>query len=356
MPLGAQEGFQVIDEFGDNPGGLHMHIHVPENLPARPALVVALHGCTQNAAEFNHGTGWSSVAERVGAVILFPEQQSANNANLCFSWYQQEDTTRDQGEMHSIDQMVKHAIAKFDVDPKRVFITGFSAGGAMASAMLAAYPDVYAAGAAIAGLPYGAATSVYQALEAMQSNRSYSARELGDKVRTSTQLDVPWPRISIWHGSSDTTVNPGNADNIARQWLDLHELAECTSNTEEKGHHTRQVWRDEFGRNVVEMNIVSGLNHGVPISTSATEPCGVTGPMFLESGVSSTSEIARFWGLKETPDQSRSPKKAAASKRRRLTSRDPEDACAKVPALSGQVLSVADGAANQDGGMASDVQ
>lgn len=50
--------------------------------------------------------------------------------------------------------MAAHAASAYGADPARTFVTGLSAGGAMTSVMLAAYPDVFAAGAVIAGLPY----------------------------------------------------------------------------------------------------------------------------------------------------------------------------------------------------------
>ena len=104
----------------------------------------------------------------------------------------------------------------------RVFITGLSAGGAMTSAMLAAYPEVFAAGAIIAGLPYGTAGNVQQAFESMFQGRSHTAKEWGDLVRRASTHRGPWPRVSIWHGDLDATVKPVNADSLVQQWTDVH--------------------------------------------------------------------------------------------------------------------------------------
>src|ERR1700682_6464182 len=65
--------------FGSNPGQLRMFLHVPAKLPARPGLLVGLHGCTQSAASYDAGSGWSELAEHAGFVALFPEQQQSNN-------------------------------------------------------------------------------------------------------------------------------------------------------------------------------------------------------------------------------------------------------------------------------------
>ena len=155
-------------DFGSNPGELMMFSHVPENLPAGAPLVVILHGCGQSAAAYDRGAGWSTLADRLGFAVLAPEQNRTKHINGCFNWFLAGDTTRGGGEAASIRQMIAHAVAEHRLDPRRVYVTGLSAGGGMTSAMLAAYPEVFAGGAIIAGLPYGAAGSVQEALGTMR--------------------------------------------------------------------------------------------------------------------------------------------------------------------------------------------
>ena len=143
-----------INEFGTNPGALKMFAYVPEHdCRARSALVVVLHGCGQTAAGYDLGTGWSALAKRYGFALLMPEQQGGNNPNTCFNWFNPGDIARGGGEAASIRQMVARMVTEHKIDPRRVFITGLSAGGAMTSVMLATYPEVFAGGAIIAGLP-----------------------------------------------------------------------------------------------------------------------------------------------------------------------------------------------------------
>jgi len=139
--------------FGANPGNLRMFAYAPKDLPPKAPLVIALHGCTQTAAEYDHGTGWSSLADSLGFAVVYPQQQPANNPKNCFSWFLPDDIARGHGEARSIREMVEYAIATFAADRRKVFVTGLSAGGAMASVMLATYPEVFAGGAIIAGLP-----------------------------------------------------------------------------------------------------------------------------------------------------------------------------------------------------------
>ena len=289
-----------IEAFGANPGSLRMLAYVPDHLPPAPALVVALHGCTQTAAAYDHGTGWSTLADRHGFVVIYPEQQPRNNAKRCFSWFLPGDTTRGQGEAASIRQMIERATEEYGVDRRRVYVTGLSAGGAMASVMLATYPEVFAGGAIIAGLPYGCATNVQEAFEAMlnESEHSRSARALGDQVRAASAYRGPWPRISVWHGSADPIVKPSNGESIIRQWISVHGLNEHPSHEERYATHNRRVWNDASGNALVEAVTISGMGHGVPLSTGkGRESCGAVGPFFLDAGISSTHHIASFWGL-----------------------------------------------------------
>ncbi len=108
----------------------------------------------------------------------------------------------------------------------------------MASVMLATYPEVFAGGAIIAGLPYGCARSVQQAFDAMFTEQSPSAHALGDRVRAASGHRGPWPKISVWHGTADPIVKPSNAENIVSQWIDVHGLAAAFSYEKSSGSHT----------------------------------------------------------------------------------------------------------------------
>src|SRR4051812_18114873 len=120
-----------VTAFGSNPGNLRMFTYVPERRPVGAPLVVVLHGCTQTAAGYDEGAGWSTLAERYGFALLLPEQQRANNPNNCFNWFLPGDIRRGQGEALSIYQMIEHMVADEKLDRRRVFVTGLSAGGAM---------------------------------------------------------------------------------------------------------------------------------------------------------------------------------------------------------------------------------
>jgi poly(hydroxyalkanoate) depolymerase family esterase len=287
-----------IGDFGSNPGTLRMFSYVPAQLPVRPALVVALHGCAQAAASYDLGVGWSTLADRYGFVLLLPQQQMSNHPNNCFNWFQPVDIARDSGEALSIRQMIAATIAAHGIDRGRVFVTGLSAGGAMTSVMLATYPELFAGGAIIAGLPFGTAANVNEALESMFHVRARPAREWGDRVRAASRHRGPWPRVSVWHGSADTVVRADNADEIVKQWTDVHGLEPAPTLTETVDGYPRQVWRDRAGRDVIESYTIAGMAHGAPLATGVADThCGIPGAFVLDVGISSSYHIAKFWGL-----------------------------------------------------------
>ncbi len=316
MPGGGGDSrLTEVSAFGANPGELRMLSYTPPNLPPGAPLVVVLHGCTQTAGGFDTGTGWSTLAERHQFALLMPEQRRANNPNLCFNWFEPSDITRGSGEVASIRSMVSEMVSRHRLDAGRVFVTGLSAGGAMTAALLATYPDTFAAGAIIAGLPFGCAANVREAMSAMSHCPSHTDTEWGERVRRAAPTPTRRPRVSIWHGGSDTTVAPSNALESAKQWCNVHGLAASTGAEDKVDGTLHRSWSDRGGVKQVELFVVAGLGHAVPIDTRASGDRGVGQAMqhITEAGVSSTWRIARTWGLvPDSPTEARSAKPHAA--------------------------------------------
>lgn len=297
--------------FGTNPGSLLARSYVPQDVGAGAALVVVLHGCTQSASSYNLGSGWTSVADEHGFALLFPEQQRSNNPNLCFNWFSAADAGRGRGEALSIAQMVQEMCARHSLDPRRVYITGLSAGGAMTAAMLATYPDIFAGGAVIAGLPFGTATSVPQAFERMRGQEDMSADQLTGLVTSASDHPGPWPILSVWHGSSDRTVDSSNATALVEQWRGLHGVAAAPGMTETVAGQQRRVWCDQAGVPVIEEYMIGNMGHGTPLDAVPANDGETAGPYMLDVGISSTRRIIEFWGL----DQGRQSSRATAPRR-----------------------------------------
>jgi poly(hydroxyalkanoate) depolymerase family esterase len=286
--------------FGSNPGGLKMLSYVPVNLQQPTGLVVVLHGCGQTAAGYDLGAGWSTLAKRYGFALLMPEQQASNNGQSCFNWFNPEDTAREQGEAGSIRQMIARMVRDHAINEHRIFVTGLSAGGAMTSVMLATYPEVFAGGAIIAGLPFGVASNVREALNGMYQSSSRPAGELGDLVRSASTHKGPWPKLSVWHGSADRTVNPANANEIVKQWLDVHDLPPTPMSEGTVDGYPRQVWWNADGETIVESYTITDMAHGTPLGLADNdERYGAQGAFLIEAGISSSYHIANFFGLTE---------------------------------------------------------
>src|SRR5258708_122024 len=183
--------------FAPNPGNLRMFQYLPEGIRPGAPLVVVLHGCGQTAGGYDLGAGWSLLADQLGFAVLAAEQKAVNNPNTCFNWFNPEDIAHGEGEAASIAAMIQSLVQTHSLDVTRVFITGLSAGGAMTAVMLATYPELFAGGAIIAGLPFGAAANVRDALESMRSAPLRTPRQWGDAVRAASAHLGPWPQISI---------------------------------------------------------------------------------------------------------------------------------------------------------------
>jgi poly(hydroxyalkanoate) depolymerase family esterase len=303
-----------IRNFGSNPGALRMFAYRPSQVPAECALVVVLHGCAQTAAGYDLGAGWSTLADRYGFALLFPEQQRSNNPNGCFNWFQTGDIERGNGEALSIRQMVAKMVSDYGIDAARVFVTGLSAGGAMTSVMLATYPDVFAGGAIVAGMPYGAASNAQQAFETMFQCPPRSARAWGDLVRGASPHHGRWPRVSVWHGGADPTVIPANAKEIVKQWTDVHGLSLTPAMQMMADGYPRQVWVNRAGVELIESHTITNMAHGTPLATGeGDDRCGVAGPFLLDVGISSSYHIAKFFGLASTDLRAGAPTKSEIS-------------------------------------------
>lgn len=291
--------------FGSNPGNLDAFTYVPADSGASPrALVVALHGCTQKASNYDDETGWVQLADKFHFAMLFPQQKTANNPSNCFNWFDPIDNQRNRGEALSIKQMIDTMLAdtSLNLDKKQVYVTGLSGGGAMTAVMMATYPEVFAGAAPIAGLPYGCAHDLLSAFTCMGKIGNVpdlSPAEWGNRVTTASPSST-FPRVSIWHGTRDGTVKPENAREMIEQWTNVLGLSQ-TPQVDATFKTTRhQVFEDSTGRPMVEAYFVNNMAHGTPIDPgSGNDQCGKSPHDIytIEAGICSSFFISKFWGL-----------------------------------------------------------
>jgi poly(hydroxyalkanoate) depolymerase family esterase len=215
----AEAAMTPVTDFGSNPGALDMFEYVPANLPSGRPLVIVLHGCTQQAASMEPA-GWNALADKYQFAVVYAQQRSANQNLSCFTWYDTADISRGAGEAESILEMVDKEIATHKIDAGRVYVTGISAGAAMSAVMLAAYPDRFRAGSIMAGLPYKCATDISTASTC--SNNPRTPEQWGDLVRGAfAGFSGTYPRVQIWHGSTDAVVPTANSTELVKQWTNV---------------------------------------------------------------------------------------------------------------------------------------
>ena len=303
-----------ISSFGSNPGALQMFDYVPAAVSANAPLVVAMHGCTQQASDYYNDSGWPKYADLWGFYLVFPQQTSSNNSTDCFDWFTASDDSRGAGEAESIIQMVQYMQAHYSVDPKRIYVTGLSAGGGMTADLLADYPDVFAAGSVDSGLPAQCATSQTAAYTCMDGPVNKTVAQWAALATGSDPgYAGPWPRVAIWQGSSDYTVSTANSTELMDQWTGVWGIGQTASSTQTlTGGTTESVYNDASGKPAVEVYSISGMGHGLAVNPgSSTSQCGATGAFFLNY-ICSTYYTALFWGLNNGASASATPSASAS--------------------------------------------
>jgi poly(hydroxyalkanoate) depolymerase family esterase len=300
----TEQGLTQVTGFGSNPGNLLMFTHVPAGLPANAPLVLALHGCTQTAAAME-ASGWTAAANAHKFYLIYPQQQSGNNSSSCFNWFELGDITRDQGEALSLRQMVSWAQANASIDANRVFVIGLSAGAFMSATLAAVYPDVFAGAAVMAGGPHGCARSTTEAFMCMSPGVDLSPRSWSNKVRSAFPgYSGRRPRISLWHGTSDTTVKPANLRESVDQWTNVFGTDQTPDVTETVSGQSHKVYKDASGAAVVETYEIASMGHAIPIDPQFTLPgggaCGATAAYITDVNICGVYYQELFFGLLAT--------------------------------------------------------
>lgn len=248
-------------------GSRAYHLHLPRGVrrSALVPLVVALHGCDQNAADFAAATRLNTLADRHGFAVVYPEQSLFAHGQRCWSWFRPEHQVRHRGEPAIIAGIVQRLTAervRWRIDPARVYVTGISAGGGMAMVLAATYPDLFAAVGVHSGPPYRAAARPGRALAAMQGHTL--------PPPPPRAADLPMPPLVVFQGTADFTVRRVNAHRLADQWLAWFDGADRLGEARSRHSpgrlfhgprgHTVSHW-SAGRRRVLEVWEIDGLGH-----------------------------------------------------------------------------------------------
>jgi len=279
-PAGKDDVF-VAGSFRHASGQRDYKLYIPPNAEGRPLpLVVMLHGCTQDADDFAAGTAMNDAARAQGFYVLYPIQSHQANPQKCWSWFKHNHQQPGRGEPAILAGMTREIISTQAIDPRRVYVAGLSAGGAMAAILAGAYPELYAAAGVHSGLAPGAASDLPSALSAMKGGGAGPTRE---------QAGSGVPTI-VFHGDCDATVHPNNARAVVAASAGTGASVETLAvpGTGNRRHSTRHLYRNPAGDVVAEYWDVQGAGHAWAGGSSR-------GTYTDRSGPDASAEMLRFF-------------------------------------------------------------
>lgn len=301
LSFSALANFTELQNFGANPGALDASYFSPQAQSS--ALVVLLHGCAQNGEQLAQQSGLLGLAKKHKFALLVPQQGLGNNIKRCFNWYSADDYRKDEGESLSLRNMITRLKQQLGSDD--IYIIGLSAGGAMASSMLVNYPQLFTAGAVVAGIPYPCADGLITAISCMKNGPSQTSDELMTLVN---ELYLPpslkansqkkannWPRLSVWTGDNDGIVHPSNATLLAQQWTQLMNIKTAAKHEKLAGYQISQ-WQNDLKQPQVELVQVANLGHGIMVNPNE-ENGGEVSDYLLAAPISTVKHVVKFWKL-----------------------------------------------------------
>jgi poly(hydroxyalkanoate) depolymerase family esterase len=278
-PAAQAASLVSVPSFGSNPGGLGMSVFVPDQLPTRPAVLVAVHYCTGSAQAMYNGSQFDELATRYGYIVIYPQ---ANRSGSCFDVSSAQALTHGgASDPTSIVSMVRYVQQRYATDPSRVFVTGVSSGAMMTEVLLATYPDVFAAGSAFAGVP-ATCFSTSSPPPSTTSQAPWNSDCSGGRlVRTGQQwgdlaraaypgYTGARPRVQLWHGSQDSTLSYVNFGEAVKQWTNVLGVSATPSSTDSPASgQTRTRYGATGDRAPVEAISFQGVGHDLPVNAAA---------------------------------------------------------------------------------------
>jgi poly(hydroxyalkanoate) depolymerase family esterase len=289
-------GKLTTESYTNSSGTLSYELYVPSTYTAGTAvpLVVALHGCTETADIYRQLSGWDSEAQAENFIVLLPQQSSSRNYESCWNWFVQADMQRASGEPSIIAGMVNSVEQQYSVDTNRVYVAGFSAGGAMANVMAATYPDMFAAVGVGSGCEYNGLPCVGSPGPAASQTGQEAYEAMGSYARV-------MPAI-VFQGDSDDIVAPANGPLIVNEWQVTDNYALdgsatgaipttplSVSNGVSSGGQSYTVthYGDQNGNDLIDYWVVHGMNHAWSGGSSSEQYSDPSGP----------SETAAMWAF-----------------------------------------------------------
>lgn len=265
----AAASLTQVTNFGTNPTNLQMYVYVPNSVKANPPILLALHGCQGSGPYLYSSTDFGSLADQDGFIVIYP---STNPGGSCWDVSSDQALRRNGGsDPVGLMSMITYTEQHYGGNPDAVYVTGESSGGMMTNVMLADYPDVFKAGAAFMGVPYhcfytGTARGWNGPCAGGQV--SMTPQQWGDLVRNGADPGYtgPRPRVQLWHGTTDPTLNYNNLGEETKQWTNVLGVSQTPSSTDSPvTNWNRARYNNSSGSTQVETYSVVGAGHQLPI-------------------------------------------------------------------------------------------
>ncbi len=273
-PHASAASLVQVTNFGDNPTKLQMYIYVPNSVQAHPPILLALHGCQGSGPYLYSSTAFASLADQDGFIVIYPSVTASYD---CWDVTSSQALTRNGGsDPVGLMSMITYAEQHYGGNPGAVYVTGESSGAMMTNVMLAEYPDVFKAGAAFMGVPYhcfytGTVRGWNSGCAGGQV--TMTAQAWGDLVRNADPgYSGPWPRVQLWHGTADTTLNYVNFGQEILQWTNVLGVSSApTSTTTPRPGWTETQYGNSSGTAEVEGYSLAGIGHQLIIQGEGME-------------------------------------------------------------------------------------
>ena len=178
---GGGGGKSLNDYKKESVSGRDIHVYAPSNLAPKSPLLISCHGMDQDPNYQQSNTHWEAVADTAGFVVVYPRGGTGMS-----TW----DISGDK-DTKWVVQIIEQMVKEYDIDQKRVYLSGFSMGGMFTYHAMSKIADKIAAFAPTSG------TNVMGASKAMR----------------------PVPIIHP-HGTSDDVLNYSQVEGFIKNYRD----------------------------------------------------------------------------------------------------------------------------------------
>ena len=268
--------------------GRDVYVYAPSGLAENSPLLLSLHGANQDPDYQQSNTHWETVADTAGFVVAYPKGGEGYSA-----W----DISGDQ-DTKWISAVIDQLVKDYKLNPKRVYLSGFSMGGMFSYHAISKIADKIAAIAPCSG------TNVYGASKAQRPMPIFHPHGTKDDVLNYSQVDGFLKNYRDQFkcpSQAEVKENYPNAENKAT----LYSWGPCDNGVYIKHLKLEGRMHSPSHADVSDIwNFVKGYDVDGPIGAT---------PESSSSAIASSSDVAKSSSSVAGPGQSSSSEAAKSS-------------------------------------------